>query len=200
VPFLKFSRDRRGYEHFCLVEPVSGRRGKLRERILYWFRTPPNVRVGRVPFDDHVMRALEAQYPGLRFDWEALRNTPIPSVEPEYWRERRRADRAVRRAQEEEEEETETASDQPTPEPPSVDGPRPEAVVIAISDAGSDASPDRVGATVATDPGVREEPAAGNSAGQRRHRRRRGHRQRGPVAGRAFGVPPDSARGGPEDL
>ena len=78
MSFLKFSRDRRGYEHFYLVEPVTGRRGKTRQRVLYWFRTPPNVKVGREPFDPHVMRALEAQYPDVRFDWEQLRTYPDP--------------------------------------------------------------------------------------------------------------------------
>ena len=81
---------------------MTGRRGKTRQRVLYWYRTPPNVRVGREPFDPHVMRALEAQYPDVRFDWDQIRNTPIPSVEPEYWRERRRAERVVRRLQEDE--------------------------------------------------------------------------------------------------
>ena len=102
MSFLKFSRDRRGYENFYLVEPVTGRRGKTRQRVLYWFRTPPNVKVGREPFDAPVMRALEAQYPGVKFDWDQLRHTPIPSIEPEYWRERRRVERVVRRQQEEE--------------------------------------------------------------------------------------------------
>ena len=186
MPFLKFSRDRRGYEHFYLVEPVSGRRGKTRERVLYWFRTPPHVKVGREPFDDHVRRALEAQYPGMRFDWEAFRKTPIPSVEPEYWRERRRADRAARRAQDEDEdEETETAvRDRPASEPMSADGPRSDVAVMAIPDAGSDTSSDGVESTVGAEPGVRNEPPTGDFAGQqRRRRRRRGRLQRGPVVG-----------------
>ena len=99
---LRFSRDRRGYEHFYLVESLSPRRGKARERILFWFRTPPNVKVGREPFADHVRRALEAQNPGISFDWDRLLATPIPppAAGVERWREKRRAMRAPRLAAE----------------------------------------------------------------------------------------------------
>ena len=96
MPFLRISRDKRGYEYFALVHISSGRRGKVRQRTLYWFRTPPNVKVGRPPFDDEIMRALEAQYPDVTFDWEALRNTPMPPPSVEHWRERRRAEKAMR--------------------------------------------------------------------------------------------------------
>ena len=96
MPFLRIVRDKRGYEYFSLVQQTSGRRGKVRQQVLYWYRTPPNVKVGRQPLDDDVMRALEGQYPNIQFDWDALRDTPppLPSVEP--WRERRRAERAAR--------------------------------------------------------------------------------------------------------
>ena len=70
MPFLKFSRDRRGYEHFYLVQPSN--RGKSRPRVLYWFRTPPNIKVGRTPFDPDMRRVLEAQNPDVTFDWEAI--------------------------------------------------------------------------------------------------------------------------------
>jgi hypothetical protein len=99
VAFLRFHRDRRGYEHFYLVEPTTTRRGKTRARVLYWFRSPPNVKVGREPFDEDVRRALEAQNPGVAFDWRKISETPIPSADAERWRERRRQERAVRAAQ-----------------------------------------------------------------------------------------------------
>jgi hypothetical protein len=99
VAYLKFSRDKRGYEHFYLVQPSN--RGKARPRMLYWFRTPPGVRVGRSPFDPDMRRALEAQNPDVVFDWEAIASTPIPPVvEPERWRERRRVERAFRETEE----------------------------------------------------------------------------------------------------
>jgi len=95
---LRFSRDRRGYEHFYLVEP--DRHGRGRERILYWFRSPPGVRVGRVPFDDELKRRIAAQNPGVSFDWPRLMATPIPppAAEIERWRERRQTERAEKAA------------------------------------------------------------------------------------------------------
>ena len=98
MAFFRFSRDKRGYEHFYLVEPTTNRRGKSRPRVLYWFRTPPNVKIGREPFDDDVRRALEAQNPNVTFDWRKILETPIPSAEIEPWRERRRAERAARQS------------------------------------------------------------------------------------------------------
>ena len=98
MAFLRFTRDKRGYENFYLVQPATGRRGKGQTRVLYFFRTPPNVRVGREPFDDHIRRALEAHNPGVEFDWKTIVETPIPPVEVERWRERRRVDRAEKAA------------------------------------------------------------------------------------------------------
>lgn len=94
MAFFRFNRDKRGYEHFFLVEPVTNRRGKTRTRVLYWYRTPPNVKVGRLPFDEDVQRALEAQNPTVVFDWNKILNAPIPSAEAEKWRDRRRAEKA----------------------------------------------------------------------------------------------------------
>src|SRR5258708_7754515 len=113
MAFLRFTRDKRGYEHFCLVQPTTNRRGKVRTRILYWFRTPPNVKVGREPFDEGLRRALEAQNPDITFDWQKIIETPIPSADAEKWRERRRqerAERAARQADSEELEEMPTAA------------------------------------------------------------------------------------------
>ena len=81
MPYLKFSRDKRGYENFYLIEPPSGgreQRGKARPRVLFWFRTPPSVKVGRVPFSDDVRKMIEAQNPDLKFDWARIMSTPIP--------------------------------------------------------------------------------------------------------------------------
>ena len=94
---LRFTRDRRGYEHFQLVESTT-RRGRTRTRVLYWFRTPPSVKVGREPFDADTQRALEAKYPTVAFDWKRILATPIPSADAEKWRERRREERAAKRA------------------------------------------------------------------------------------------------------
>jgi hypothetical protein len=95
---LRFSRDRRGYEHFCLVQP--DRHGKGPGRILYLFRSPPGIKVGRAPFDDEMKRKIEAQNPGVSFDWPKLLATaiPPPTAEPERWRERRQVERAEKAA------------------------------------------------------------------------------------------------------
>jgi hypothetical protein len=97
MAFLRFSRDKRGYEYFSLVQPTN-RRGKSVSRILYAFRSPPNVKVGREPFDDAARHALEAQHPDVTFDWAKLSAAPLPAVEPERWRERRNAERAAKLA------------------------------------------------------------------------------------------------------
>ena len=103
MPFLRFSRDKRGVESFALVHATTNRRGKVRPRVLYWFRTPPDIKVGREPFDPAVRRALEAQNPDVTFDWREIVETPIPSADADKWRERRRAERAAKHAAVEEE-------------------------------------------------------------------------------------------------
>ena len=99
MPFLRFSRDKRGYESTYLVH-TQNRRGKPpRTRVLYWYRTPPGVKVGRPPFDEETRHKLEAQNPDVTFDWPTIVATPFPPpAENEQWRERRRAERAARQA------------------------------------------------------------------------------------------------------
>ena len=103
MPFVRISRDKRGYQYFSLVEPMRDARGHTEARVLYWFRTPPDVKIGRDPFDADTRRELEARYPSLVFDWERLGRTPIPPV-PIDWRERRRVEKAARRSQRADEE------------------------------------------------------------------------------------------------
>jgi hypothetical protein len=104
VPFLRFSRDKRGYEHIYLVHDKTRRGKPSRPRVLYWYRTPPGVRVGRAPFDDDVRKRLETQNPDIQFDWPAIVSARMPPpAENEQWRERRRAERAARQAQRAEE-------------------------------------------------------------------------------------------------
>ena len=113
VPFVRFSRDRRGYEHVYLIHiHSSGRRGQpSRAQMLYWFRTPPGIKVGRRPFDPDMQRALEAQNPGLAFDWPGIIATPmpLPRAEVEHWRKRRGAERAVKRTRQVKHQETAAA-------------------------------------------------------------------------------------------
>jgi hypothetical protein len=97
VPFVRFSRDKKGYEHVYLMH-IGQTDGRPAPRTLYWYRTPPGVKVGREPFDESVRRALEARYPDVEFDWTRIVNTPMPPPEAENWRERRRAERAMKQA------------------------------------------------------------------------------------------------------
>ena len=81
MPFLKFSRDKRGYEHTYLMHAVARRGKPARTQIINWYRTPPGVRVGRLPFDDEVRRTIEARNPGVVFNWDALASTPPNYIE-----------------------------------------------------------------------------------------------------------------------
>ena len=51
---------------------TAARRGRSRTRILYWFRTPAGIRVGRSPLDENTTRLLETHNPGIRFDWPRI--------------------------------------------------------------------------------------------------------------------------------
>ena len=97
MPTVRFSRDKRGYEYVYLVHTPTKRGKPGRTRVLYWYRTPPGVRIGRQPFDDDVQRQLEKQNPGVTFDWPAITSAQIPPPDmTEYWRERRKAEKAAK--------------------------------------------------------------------------------------------------------
>ncbi len=191
MPYLKFSRDKRGYEHFYLLEPPSGHepQGKARPRVLFWFRTPPNVKVGRVPFSEDVRHMIEAQNPDLTFDWARIMSTPIPSPEVDYWRERRRVEKAARRAargeREEEAAEAETAVDEAEAEPVATaqettsDADDVEAVVEAIETRG-EPQPQLDDSPADTARGASDLQGRPPQEHRRRRRRRRGGRRHGP--------------------
>jgi len=72
VPFLRVIRDKRGYETTYLMHLY--REGhRQRSRILYVFRSPGGVRVGRGALDPEVLREIEVQYPDIAFDWKDVR-------------------------------------------------------------------------------------------------------------------------------
>ena len=72
MPFLRVIRDKRGYETTYLMHLY--REGhRQRSRILYVFRSPGEVRVGRTALDPEVLREIEAQYPDIAFDWKDVR-------------------------------------------------------------------------------------------------------------------------------
>jgi hypothetical protein len=90
VPFLRVLRDKRGYETSYLMHWF--REGnRQRSRILYVFRTPGGVRVGRTALDRDVLRDLEARYPEIAFDWNAVReNQQVIEAAPDVRRRRPR--------------------------------------------------------------------------------------------------------------
>ncbi len=73
MPYLRFSRDIRGYEHTYVLH---GFRSGSRPQLLYWFRTPPNITVGRLPLDEEAIRSIEACNPDVTFDWTKMTATP----------------------------------------------------------------------------------------------------------------------------
>jgi hypothetical protein len=139
VPFVRVSRDKRGYEHIYLVHAATRRGKPARPRILYWYRTPPGVIVGREPFDPAVRRALEAQNPDVTFDWDKLvqMTAAPPDVEP--WRERRRVEREAKQARMAEERGVDEAA------PPDVEAAVPPPLARESSQAGARADEARDG-------------------------------------------------------
>ena len=72
MPFLRVIRDKRGYETTYLMHLY--REGhRQRSRILYVFRSPGGVRVGRGSLEPEILREIEAQYPDIAFDWKDVR-------------------------------------------------------------------------------------------------------------------------------
>ena len=91
MPFLRVIRDKRGYEttylmHWCR----DGTR--QRSRILYVFRTPGGIRVGREALESDILKQIEAQHPDIEFDWTAVfQNQQIIETSPELRRPRKRS-------------------------------------------------------------------------------------------------------------
>jgi len=71
VPFLRVIRDKRGYETTYLIHAYH-EGARQRSRVLYVFRTPGGVRVGREPLEPEVRRDIEALYPEIALDWKAV--------------------------------------------------------------------------------------------------------------------------------
>jgi hypothetical protein len=90
VPFLRVIRDKRGYETTYLMHWF--RDGpRQRSRILYVFRTPGGVRVGRESLEPEILRDIETHHPEIAFDWKAVfDNQQIVESAPEVRRPRKR--------------------------------------------------------------------------------------------------------------
>jgi hypothetical protein len=132
VPFLRVIRDKRGYETTYLMHWY--REGnRQHSRILYVFRTPGGVRVGRDPLEPAVLRQIEQQHPDIAFDWKIVRdNQQVVDIAPE---PRRRPPR---------QEETETPGAAPPPKvepapparpsiPSKIEGDTPDDQIVFLS-------------------------------------------------------------------
>ena len=71
MPFLRFTRDTRGYETTFVVHTFR-RRGTSQSRILYLFHTPANINLGRGALDEEAIRTIEESNPDLSFDWAKM--------------------------------------------------------------------------------------------------------------------------------
>lgn len=69
MPFLRFNRDKRGYETTALMHAFDGRG---QPRVLYWFRGPVSAKVGRAALDEEAIRLLEEHYPRISFEWTEI--------------------------------------------------------------------------------------------------------------------------------
>jgi hypothetical protein len=72
-------------------------RGRGHPRVLYWFRTPPNVRVGRAALDEDAIRAIEDSNPDIEFDWTRMLKERAVAPAPAERTGRDRRDREGRR-------------------------------------------------------------------------------------------------------
>ena len=88
MPFLRVIRDKRGYETTYLMHWFRDG-NRQRSRILYVFRTPGGVRVGRDPLEPAVQRELEARHPEIPFEWKVIREQQ-QVIEPAVEQRRRR--------------------------------------------------------------------------------------------------------------
>jgi hypothetical protein len=123
--------------------------------VLYWFRSPPSVRVGRAAFDPAAIRGIEEANPDIVFDWPAILEARPPEPEPaEGWRARRQRARVQRNGQ------APASPNAAIPaQPPAASADSP----IAARAAGSSAAPDQGG--IPSAPETAEPDRAEESAG-----------------------------------
>ena len=82
MPFIRQSRDKRGFDHTYVMHVARGAGGQQQTRVLYVFRSPANLQIGRTALDAEVREALEHTHPDLSFDWNALTRDAV-STRPE---------------------------------------------------------------------------------------------------------------------
>ena len=149
MPFVRYARDRRGYETLYVMHAFENGEGRPRPRVLYACRSVPYARVGRAPLDESVQRRIQTAYPGLEFDWprllkEAAASAPRPEKpdkrdEPRKGRGREKGRKARPQPQVQVEQpraEPRPPAEEPTPAPApalrSEPEPGPEAVPVPL--------------------------------------------------------------------
>jgi hypothetical protein len=101
---------------------------RQRSKVLYVFRTPSGVRVGRPALDPDVAREIERQHPDITFAWDEVRSSQqVIEISPEP--RRRRRPESVGGADRTEERPVDAASEKAPPAEPI-----PTALVGATSD------------------------------------------------------------------
>ena len=88
MPFLRVIRDKRGYETTYLMHWFRDG-NRQRSRVLYVFRTPGGVRVGRDPLAPEILREIEVRHPDIAFEWKIIRDNQ-QIIEPAVEQRRRR--------------------------------------------------------------------------------------------------------------
>ena len=132
MPFLRLTRDRRGFENtFLLHADHPG----AKERLLYWYRTAPGIALGRPALDEDAIRTIEENHPDIEFDWPAilaLSEVMTPEEEAEarpHPPQPQRRERKQKYRERREEERPAVASSSPeVEEPANVHSPEPEPV------------------------------------------------------------------------
>ena len=79
MPFIRYTRDKRGYETTYVMHGYRQGQGSGRTRVLYLFRSPAHIKIGRKVLDEEAREGLAHTHPDLSFDWTSLaRETPAP--------------------------------------------------------------------------------------------------------------------------
>ena len=129
MPFLRVIRDKRGYETTYLMHWFRDG-NRQRSRILYVFRTPGGVRVGRDPLEPAVLRELETRHPEIAFEWKTIRdNQQIIEPAAEQRRRRPKGEEAAPAAPQQ----APPAAAVAAPAAPQVEAPRPKPIPAAIA-------------------------------------------------------------------